>query len=99
MLPRQSLFGGKITIIRPLACADEALIRTVGAERRFPAFKNPCPAVAGSRRRHVKLLLQQLYRSNDKIKGNIFRALHHVRPDYLPTPAGGGTHERHSKPA
>jgi tRNA 2-thiocytidine biosynthesis protein TtcA len=99
MLPRQSLFGDRITIIRPLAYADEELIRTVVAEKQFPAFKNPCPAAAGSRRRHVKLLLQQLYRSNDKIKGNIFRALHHVRPDYLPNPASGGIHERHTKPA
>jgi hypothetical protein len=30
-------------------------------------------------------MLTRLYSSNDNIKGNIFRSLSHVRPDYLLT--------------
>jgi tRNA 2-thiocytidine biosynthesis protein TtcA len=84
MLPRQDLFNKQMTIIRPLAFADETLIREFSAERQLPVFTNPCPAAANSRRQQVKSLLNRLYRSNDKIKGNIFRAMHHVKRDYLP---------------
>ena len=33
--------------------------------------------------REIKEMLERLYRSNKKIKGNIFRSMSHVREDYL----------------
>jgi tRNA 2-thiocytidine biosynthesis protein TtcA len=86
MRPVQPLFGGTLAIIRPLALADEELIRRFARQRGFPAFVNPCPSATTSRRREIKILLQTLYRSNRKIKGNIFRSLHCVKPDYLLKP-------------
>ncbi|MFZ0612143.1 MAG: ATP-binding protein [Desulfobacterales bacterium] len=83
MVPRQPLFEGRFTVIRPLAYVDEGLIRRFAAEQEFPDFVNTCPSAAVSKRRVVKDLLQGLYTSNDKIKGNIFRSLSRVRPDYL----------------
>lgn len=83
MLPRQSFFGGTLEIIRPLACADQKLIRSYAHHQRLPSFENPCPSAKTSRRRHIKNLLEGLYASNPKIKGNIFKAIHHVKPDYL----------------
>ena len=86
MLPYQKFFQEKFTLIRPLAFADEALIRRFSSDQRFPDFENPCPTAKTSKRQEIKSLLTQLYRSNKKIKGNIFRAMSHVRLDYLLKP-------------
>ena len=83
MLPLQTFFQQKFTLIRPLAFADEGLIRRFAGDQRFPVFENPCPTAKTSKRQEIKSLLKQLYRSNKKIKGNIFRAMSHVRPEYL----------------
>jgi len=84
MVPLQSFFGGEITVIRPLAFVDEAAIQRLAGALRFPEFPNPCPSSTQSKRKEIKTLLQELYRSNRNIKGNLFRALSNVRWDYLP---------------
>ncbi len=86
MLPLQPFFQQEFTMIRPLAFADEGLIRRFAADTGFPDFENPCPTAKTSKRREMKSILKQLYRSNKKIKGNIFRAMSHVRPEYLLKP-------------
>ena len=83
MVPSQSFFQGKFTVIRPLAFADENIISRFAGEKKFPAFVNPCPSIKASKRHVIKNLLSQLYSSNKKIKGNIFRAMSHVNTDYL----------------
>ena len=83
MVPSQPFFQGKFTIIRPLAFADENLIRDFAREQNFPEFVNPCPSANNSKRQEIKATLKHLYRSNNKIKGNIFRAMSRVRTDYL----------------
>lgn len=83
MRPAQDLFKGRFRLIRPLAYADEALIRRFAREQALPVSPNPCPSAGRSRRAEIKDLLQQLYRSNRKIKGNIFRAMRHVKTEYL----------------
>jgi len=83
MVPCQTFFKGRFTVIRPLAFADQDLIRAFAGEQRFPEFVNPCPSATHSKRQELKTLLMQLYRSNKKIKGNIFRAMSHVKLDYL----------------
>ena len=83
MVPSQSYFGNKFRLIRPLAFVDEATIARFARENDFPEFVNPCPTAQVSKRREIKTLLQQLYAANKKVKGNIFRALSHVKMDYL----------------
>ena len=83
MVPSQKFFQEKFTVIRPLAYADGNLIRAFAGEQRFPEFVNPCPSAKHSKRQEIKVVLNQLYRSNKKIKGNIFRAMSSVRLDYL----------------
>lgn len=87
MLPVQPMFGGTFEVIRPLAYTDQGLIREFAQQENLPVFENPCPSARTSRRQHVKTMLENLYASNSKIKGNIFRALHHVKPDYLLSPS------------
>ena len=83
MVPAQTLFKGRFTVIRPLAYADEELIRAFAAEKHFPEYVNPCPSANNSKRQEIKAILKQLYRSNNKIKGNIFRAMSRVNLEYL----------------
>jgi tRNA 2-thiocytidine biosynthesis protein TtcA len=83
MMPSQNFFQGRFTVIRPLAFAEEALIRSFATKQNFPEFINPCPSAESSKRRQIKSFLIQLYGSNRKIKGNIFRAMSHVKPEYL----------------
>jgi tRNA 2-thiocytidine biosynthesis protein TtcA len=83
MVPSQSFFQQKFTVIRPLAFADEQLIRKFARDQKFPEFINACPSANTSKRKEVKTFLQQLYRTNKKVKGNIFRAMSHVNSDYL----------------
>lgn len=83
MRPIQHFFNGRFTVIRPLAFVGENAIRKFGKEEKFPVFQNPCPSAKTSKRQEIKLMLKQLYQSNRKIRGNIFRSMSHVKPDYL----------------
>ena len=83
MVPSQSFFNGRLRVIRPLAFVDEETIRRFAAENEFPEFINPCPTAKISKRQEIKTFLNSLYRSNRKIKGNIFRSMSHVKSEYL----------------
>jgi tRNA 2-thiocytidine biosynthesis protein TtcA len=83
MVPCQTMFKGMFRIIRPLAFADGQLIRDFARELGFPEFVNPCPSAGKSKRQEIKKMLKQLYNSNPKIKGNIFKAMSRVKNAYL----------------
>mgnify|MGYP000570838225 CR=1 FL=1 len=83
MIPAQSFFNGLITVIRPLAFVEEDLIRRFVRQQGLAVFHNPCPSANRTKRQEIKDLLRQLYRSNPKVKGNVFRAMRHVKLDYL----------------
>ena len=83
MVPAQPFFGGRFTIIRPLAHAGEDTIQCFAQEKQFPRFETPCPSARTSKRREIKDLLRDLYDRNPKIRGNIFRSMSNVKLDYL----------------
>ncbi len=82
MLPFQSLFNGKITLIRPLALLEERKIERFANEMGLPYFPCGCPASVRSKRRKVKEVISGLARENHRVKGNIFRALSNIKLDY-----------------
>lgn len=99
MMPRQDIFKGKMSIIRPLAYIREELVKKYARERAFPVIQTNCPTSRTSRRALVKKLLREFEKDNKNIRENIFKAMKHVKPDYLPFPlefedgrqaAGGG---------
>jgi tRNA 2-thiocytidine biosynthesis protein TtcA len=92
MKPSQSFFNGRFVLIRPLALADEDLIRRFSQERHFPEFVNPCPSAQTSKRHQIKTMLEGFYRQNPKVRGNIFRAMGRVKTDYLPGDSNGYRH-------
>ena len=83
MLPVQELFGGKLTIIRPFYLVDEAYIQRYAQLMGWPKINLGCPTAGSSKREEIKSMLRSFYRSNKKIKGNIFHALQNVNTDYL----------------
>jgi len=75
MAPAQPFFKGSLTVIRPLAYADEAKIARFANLMQMPVAKLGCPSEQSSKRRLMKGYLEQLYQENRKIRGNLFRAL------------------------
>ncbi len=88
MVPRQDLFGGTLSIIRPLAYLDKQDIVTLGEALGVTAVANPCPVAGHSKREEIRALMNSLYRDNPMIKGNIFSALANPKPEYMLTPPG-----------
>jgi len=90
MVPRQVLFKGALTLIRPLTLLGEGEIKGLVKRRAWPEIINPCPSAGRSSRERLKKMLTEAYALNPKIKGNIFNALSNVRTDYLlpPLPRG-----------
>jgi tRNA 2-thiocytidine biosynthesis protein TtcA len=83
MVPRQPFFGGSFTVIRPMSHTISEKILHLANQQEMPVFQNPCPSVGKSKRRQIREMLRSLYRSNRKIRGNIFRAMHRVNLEYL----------------
>ena len=83
MVPRQEFFNGRFAVIRPLCMVDENSIKRFSRSQGFPQFTNPCPSAGNTKRSEIKAMLEGLYRTNRKIKGNIYRAMSHVKMEYL----------------
>ena len=88
MLPDQPIFGGKLHIIRPLAYIREGLVKRYAKERGFPVIENGCPTSRTSKRRRVKELLDGLEKESPRVRDNIWKAMGHVKMDYLPAKLG-----------
>ncbi|WP_275950193.1 ATP-binding protein [Desulfonema limicola] len=86
MCPKQFLFKEKFTIIRPLAYAEENMIRKFAKQNNFPEFVNVCPSASISKRREIKDFLSRVYKTDFRIKGNIFRSMTRVKPEYMLNP-------------
>ncbi|MBN2705284.1 MAG: tRNA 2-thiocytidine(32) synthetase TtcA, partial [Deltaproteobacteria bacterium] len=85
MRPRQELFAGRLTIIRPLAYLDEDEIVAYCQRYQLPIVSPACPFQGeDGKRRAMKALLGRLQADNPKVKDSFFHALHNVRHEYLP---------------
>lgn len=89
MVPRQELFGGRLTIIRPLALLDEEKAAAFARQHCLPVMDEGCPTRGKTKRAEVKAWLQELLRRDRRIKGNIFHALGNVKREYLLNGHGG----------
>ena len=83
MVPVQRFFDGRLSIIRPFYTVEKDLIWRYANSMGWPEIDLGCPTAGSSKREDVKQMLNQFYRSNRKIKGNIFHALQNVKPEYL----------------
>jgi tRNA 2-thiocytidine biosynthesis protein TtcA len=82
MLPLQTLFKGKITLIRPLTLIEERKIERFAREMNLPFGPSGCPSSGKTKRKEVKELIEVLEKKNHRVKGNIFRSLSNIKMDY-----------------
>ncbi|MDD3375127.1 MAG: ATP-binding protein [Candidatus Omnitrophica bacterium] len=84
MKPKQDLFDGRLTIIRPLAYEREESIRSLAEKEKLLGIDQfECPNSDKSKRMMVKRLLQDLEKENQAVKLNIFNSLKNIKNDYL----------------
>jgi tRNA 2-thiocytidine biosynthesis protein TtcA len=83
MIPYQSYFQGEFYMIRPLAYTEEALLKRFAREAELPVMDNPCPTANTTKRQYIKDLIKRLDQEHRGVKENIFKAMSHVKPDYL----------------
>jgi tRNA 2-thiocytidine biosynthesis protein TtcA len=83
MLPLQSLFKGRVILIRPLALIEEKKIERFAREMKLPFGPGGCPVSGKTKRKEVKELIETLEKKNRKIRGNIFRSLSNIKMEYL----------------
>jgi tRNA 2-thiocytidine biosynthesis protein TtcA len=83
MKPKQSFFGGTLDIIRPLSYVEKKDIVKFTQSLGLPEFRNNCPSADRTKRTEIRQMLEDLYNHNQNIKGNIFRSLGNIVPEYL----------------
>ena len=82
MLPIQTMFKGKMTLIRPLALIEERKIERFSREMALPSGPSGCPSSGKTKRKEIKELIVVLEKKNYRVKGNVFRSLSNIKFDY-----------------
>lgn len=83
MVPRQELFKGKITLIRPLAYVEEDMIRRFAKTMDFPSYDCVCPNSVASNRAKMAGIIRDIKKICPDVKKNIFRSVRRVKEEYL----------------
>jgi tRNA 2-thiocytidine biosynthesis protein TtcA len=83
MNPKQELFDGKITLIRPLAYVEEDMVVKFAREAKFPHEKCACPNSITSNRTKITSIIKDLEKVCPDIRTNIFRSVKRIKKDYL----------------
>jgi len=84
MVPRQDLFDGKLSLIRPLAYLEKKDILEMAEVIGLEPVDNLCPLSGDTRRDKVREMLDTIYDLEPGAKSSIFSAMSNVRSDYLP---------------
>lgn len=84
MKPRQELFDGKLTIIRPLAYVrEEAMVRLSQELGIAGMGQSKCANDDTSHRMLIKQMLRQFEKDNPSVAANIFKSLQNIKREYL----------------
>lgn len=83
MNPRQELFKGKLTIVRPLCYVEEEYTRRFAKEAGFPSQMCRCPNSQDSKRRVMKDLINTLEKDCDHVRTNLFNSISRINKEYL----------------
>lgn len=83
MNPKQVLFGGALTVIRPLAYVEEKEVIAFAKTQKFPAHRCSCPNAGNTKRQEVKNIISGLEKFSPSIRTNIFRSIRRIKEDYI----------------
>ena len=83
MAPKQELFKGAITLIRPLAYVEECLIKRFVRKAGLPQQTCRCPNSITSNRAKMGSIIRDIERVCPEVKTNIFKSVKRIKQDYL----------------
>ena len=85
MKPRQELFDGKLTIIRPLAYEREEVMARLAEELDIQSIggQSKCANDDTSHRILIKKMLRNFEKDNPQIIKNIFNSMQNIKTEYL----------------
>lgn len=84
MPARLPLFGGTLTLIRPLIYLSEEDTARYAGIRDFRQQRKRCPHERATNRAAVAALLRQAEVLAPNVRANLFAAMRNIRQDYLP---------------
>ncbi|GAB4253871.1 MAG: ATP-binding protein [Thermoleophilia bacterium] len=80
MLPKQPLFAGRITLIRPLALTDAGAVARLARLREYPLHECPCPYAEDSKRETARQIIRLAREAGVRdVTSNLVRTV--FRPD------------------
>ena len=83
MVPRQELFEGRLSLIRPMAYLEKDEVIELAERIGFSPVENLCPLAEDTRREKVRDILADIYAREPNAKRSLFAALANVREGYL----------------
>jgi len=83
MVPRQQLFSGRLSIIRPLAYLSKQQVRGIGRDLSLQPIRSNCPLSEKTARCHVREIVSTIEERLPGAREHIFAALANIRLDYL----------------
>lgn len=84
LVPKQSVFQGRFSFVRPLYYADKEQIKTIARLYRLPPDNNICPYYQKSKREEVRRFLEKIKKENPDVCKNIFRSMYHIKHSHMP---------------
>ncbi len=90
MCPKQVIFNGGLTIIRPLAYENEEMIRQFATASGLDTFEGcRCPVAGTTQRAAIKKIIQEMEKVTPALKMNILNSLNNIKQEYIPQTAEG----------
>ena len=86
MIPKVKSTSGKMELIRPLVYVREQDIIAYTKRNEIEAMSCGCPIEAGkvdSKRKEIKILLENLEKTNPNVKQSIFNSMKNINLDYI----------------
>jgi tRNA 2-thiocytidine biosynthesis protein TtcA len=87
MYPVQTVFYGRMTLIRPFVYVEESKLKRFARESCLPELPRLCPMAGKTRREIVKETILRLQKTEKaaNIRNNIFNSLYHVELENFDT--------------
>ncbi len=83
MVPRQELFAGRLSLIRPLAYLEKQEIVKIAEDVGLNAVSNLCPLAGNTRREEAQKILESIYEQIPGAKASLFASMKNVRKGYM----------------
>ena len=83
MVPKQELFEGRLSLIRPLAYVEKREVEKIAENVGLTPVSNLCPLAGDTRREQVQTMLQNIYDQIPGAKASLVASMKNVREGYM----------------